>query len=365
MSNEAIFQRLVAKFEPNEVKARAQGGKQLRYVTARTVMNRLDEVLGPANWWDRYIPGENSVMCRLTIRLADGSTITKMDAGGYAGMADSGDDDKSGFSDAFKRAAVKFGVGRYLYNDGVPEFGPVEEAKPQEPVVPVTRSTEEPYSEASHDDETPRTGKAFFAWVREQEQRYSVGLLKYINEWGKIQEFPNRLIDWDSAQVRHAYGQCLRKLNALQGGNAADVAPTRESVNQQFPSRQEIAKACGEIRTWAGDFVRMANEWWKGKFRDKGKPTPDGHDGVLDHPNQLLNHLLKQAAAERLVTLPEGFKFEPQAVVELIAPLWLQNPGNVEEEAWRYAKVERPAQIRAEVDAAKAKHEMYEEALSN
>ena len=37
-------------------------------------------------------------------------------------MADQGDDDKSGFSDAFKRAAVKFGVARYLYRDGVPGF---------------------------------------------------------------------------------------------------------------------------------------------------------------------------------------------------------------------------------------------------
>lgn len=85
-------------------------------------MNRLDHVLGPENWWDEYTPSENSVLCRLTIRLPDGSTLTKADAGGYAGMADSGDDDKSGYSDAFKRAAVKFGVARYLYRDGVPAF---------------------------------------------------------------------------------------------------------------------------------------------------------------------------------------------------------------------------------------------------
>lgn len=85
-------------------------------------MNRLDEVLGPENWWDDYSPMENSVICRLTIRLPDGTTLTKSDAGGYAGLADSGDDDKSGFSDAFKRVSVKFGVGRHLYGDGVPSF---------------------------------------------------------------------------------------------------------------------------------------------------------------------------------------------------------------------------------------------------
>src|SRR4051794_41804956 len=104
-----LFAALAAPFENHEVKLRsASNGKQLHYITARTAMNRLDSVLGPENWWDEYIPGTNSVLCRLSIRLPDGSTLTKADAGGYAGMADSGDDDKSGYSDAFKRAAVKF-----------------------------------------------------------------------------------------------------------------------------------------------------------------------------------------------------------------------------------------------------------------
>src|SRR4029078_13523036 len=74
------------------------------------------------NWWDEYAPQQNSVICGLSIRLPDGSTLTKSDAGGYAGMSDSGDDDKSGFSDAFKGAAGKFGISRYLYRDGVPRF---------------------------------------------------------------------------------------------------------------------------------------------------------------------------------------------------------------------------------------------------
>src|SRR5947209_1034210 len=117
-----LFAALAAPFDPSEVKIRSQSSRQLHYVTARTVMNRLDSVLGPENWWDRYVPGEKSVLCELTIRLPDGSSLTKADAGGYAGMADQGDDDKSGYSDAFKRAAVKFGVARYLYRDGVPTY---------------------------------------------------------------------------------------------------------------------------------------------------------------------------------------------------------------------------------------------------
>src|SRR6478609_165897 len=130
-----LFAALAAPFESHEVKIRpAQGGRQLHYITARTAMNRLDGVLGPENWWDEYLPSQNSVLCKLTLRLPDGSTVTKADAGGYAGMADQGDDDKSGFSDAFKRAAAKFGVARYLYRDGVPQF--VREREPSVEALP-------------------------------------------------------------------------------------------------------------------------------------------------------------------------------------------------------------------------------------
>ena len=117
-----IFQRLCREFGDWEVKTRTQGNRTYSYVTARTIMNRLDEVVGPHNWWDQYQPLERSVLCTLTIRLPGGATISKQDAGGYAGLADPGDDDKSGFSDAFKRTAVKFGIGRYLYGDGAPSW---------------------------------------------------------------------------------------------------------------------------------------------------------------------------------------------------------------------------------------------------
>src|SRR3954469_4641231 len=140
-----LFAALAAPFESHELKVRSQTGRQLTYITARTAMNRLDNVLGPENWWDEYFPNENSVLCRLTIRMPDGSTLTKADAGGYAGMSDSGDDDKSGYSDAFKRTAVKFGVARYLYRDGVPTFvqeriAPVEQALPPQEQVPQSQA---------------------------------------------------------------------------------------------------------------------------------------------------------------------------------------------------------------------------------
>ncbi len=217
-----LFAALAAPFESHEVKIRAaSGGRQLHYITARTAMNRLDDVLGPENWWDEYVPSANSVLCRLTLRLPDGTTVTKCDAGGYAGMADQGDDDKSGFSDAFKRAAAKFGVARYLYRDGVPHF--VREAQPGTESLPTEPAPAEsgngapaPARPERTRDNAPRNGRALFAWTKEQEQRHEVGLLKYLNNWGKLQEFPGRMVDWDADQVALAYSEAVRKLQAIQ-----------------------------------------------------------------------------------------------------------------------------------------------------
>jgi hypothetical protein len=101
----------------NFVRERSQGGRTFSYITARTVQNRLDAVAGPENWNADYRPWGNGMRCDLTIVLPDGSSITKWDVGGFSSMQDDGDNEKAGLSDALKRAAVLFGIGRELYGD--------------------------------------------------------------------------------------------------------------------------------------------------------------------------------------------------------------------------------------------------------
>jgi hypothetical protein len=228
-----LFAALAAPFEPNEIKVRSHTGRQLHYITARTVMNRLDSVLGPENWWDEYVPNENSVLCRLTVRLPDGSILTKSDAGGYAGMADSGDDDKSGYSDAFKRAAVKFGIARYLYRDGVPSFvqeslqaqaqGQAQAETPPKTERSANGSTAAQTTSSSRNSgdvaNPPRTGRSLFAWTKEQEQQHQVGLLKYLNQWAKLQDFPGRMVDWNADQVTLGYHEAIRKIQAIESSS--------------------------------------------------------------------------------------------------------------------------------------------------
>ncbi len=116
----ALTSALAEPFEPREVKFKPQSVKNNRclamaYIDARLIQDRLDDVLGVENWTDSYtILNDGSVMCRLRLKLGD-RWITKTDVGSPSEQPDGGDRLKAAFSDALKRAAVKFGIGRYLY----------------------------------------------------------------------------------------------------------------------------------------------------------------------------------------------------------------------------------------------------------
>ena len=113
-----IFDALAAPFPPTEIEFRAGATNKdttralaLAYIPARTVMDRLDEAIGPENWQDRYEPGPGGgVICGLSLRIND-EWITKWDGADNTQF----EAVKGGISDALKRAAVKWGVGRYLY----------------------------------------------------------------------------------------------------------------------------------------------------------------------------------------------------------------------------------------------------------
>lgn len=116
------YAALRAPFAPSETEFRIQstydkGGVTqaivVAYIDARAVMDRLDEVVGAENWSFDYDPlliekGELRISKgRLTIYGA-----TKCDVGDAAPTEPT----KSCVSDSLKRAAVLWGIGRYLYD---------------------------------------------------------------------------------------------------------------------------------------------------------------------------------------------------------------------------------------------------------
>jgi hypothetical protein len=99
---------------PSEIKTRqGPGGRMLDYIDARFVMDRLDAAVGQENWQDKFEDLPNgSVRCGIGIRQADG-WVWKWDVGDVSDI----EPVKGAHSDAFKRAAVKWGIGRDLYGD--------------------------------------------------------------------------------------------------------------------------------------------------------------------------------------------------------------------------------------------------------
>lgn len=111
---------LAAPFDEKEIKWKPQMVKAnkclaIAYVDVRVIEDRLDGVLGVENWQDSYdVLPDGSVVCRLAVRFG-GEWVTKTDVGSMSEQPDGGDRLKAAFSDAMKRAAIKYGIGRYIY----------------------------------------------------------------------------------------------------------------------------------------------------------------------------------------------------------------------------------------------------------
>lgn len=83
------------------------------YIDARDVMDILDEVVGQLGWKDEYRETVSGVVCRLSLYSdLTKEWIHKEDKG----METDVESEKGAYSDAFKRAAVKWGIGRFLYS---------------------------------------------------------------------------------------------------------------------------------------------------------------------------------------------------------------------------------------------------------
>jgi hypothetical protein len=116
-----IARRLREPFDPNDVDFRVQGkaseqtGKAqvVAYVDARVVQDRLDAVVGIGNWsfdWQPLVIDKGEVMvAKGTVTILG---VSKSDAGSASNFEQS----LGAVSHCFKRAAVHWGIGRYLYN---------------------------------------------------------------------------------------------------------------------------------------------------------------------------------------------------------------------------------------------------------
>lgn len=170
MSEQIDLQRLQDFFHPEDIEwkpialSRKTGkGLAAAYVTNRAIMDRLDEVCGPGNWKNAFTAGpDGGVLCGLSIRV-DGEWITKWDGAENTDI----EPVKGGLSSSMRRAAVQWGIGRYLYRLPA-QWVPVDErgrfkrppAMPQA-YTPAEADTEEtsPDRPTTRATRPPRNGK--------------------------------------------------------------------------------------------------------------------------------------------------------------------------------------------------------------
>jgi len=130
-----IREELARPFAPEDLEWRIQvttkdktSGLAIPYVTNRAIQDRLDEVVGPENWYNDYKPWhgngkKDAQICGISIYFEGKGFITKWD-----GAEDSDIEPiKGGLSDSMKRSAVQWGIGRVLYKMTKPLWVRIEQ----------------------------------------------------------------------------------------------------------------------------------------------------------------------------------------------------------------------------------------------
>ncbi|MBX9627426.1 MAG: hypothetical protein K2X82_26720 [Gemmataceae bacterium] len=265
----AVTLALSDPFEPRDVKFKPQMVKNNRalaiaYVDVRLIQDRLDEALGAENWQDDYeILPDGSVVCRLRLNLG-GDWVTKTDVGSPSEQPDGGDRLKAAFSDALKRAAVKFGIGRYLYRlpaqwveydpakkqivapPQLPAFAlprqpaapkaakpaaPKPEPKAAEPVAeakPAAESKQAPAADAPKSAGLPADGKELHRRLREYDAKLAAqklcqpgSLLAHVTQAGVKAGYSANMTEWAGPAIPFA-------VDAVKAFEQAARAPKAE-----------------------------------------------------------------------------------------------------------------------------------------
>jgi hypothetical protein len=215
-----IQQALTQPFDPAEVhwKPQAISGNRalaIAYIDARSVMDRLDQVVGIESWHDDYeaLP-DGSVVCRLSVRIGE-EWVTKVDVGSPSDQKDAGDKRTAAFSDALKRAAVKWGIGRYLYSLPASwvDYDPKAKAFIKVPTLPAWALP----ARNGDSRKLPANGKELLQRLNRFEQglvkegRCQAGaLLRHVLEAGQRAGHPADLAEWTGNAMQLAVDEAKR-----------------------------------------------------------------------------------------------------------------------------------------------------------
>jgi hypothetical protein len=296
---QAIAAALAAPFDPSEVKFKPQavsGNRALAlpYVDARVIQDRLDDVLGVLGWCDSYecLP-DGAVVCRLRIRVG-GEWITKEDVGGQSEQPDEGDRRKASFSDALKRAAVKFGLGRYLYRQKPQwcDYDPQKRQFVKPPALPVfghppraAQAATPPPPPPPKEKPTPPPAQPLPMRVAEFEAAL---LADGLCQAGDVKsylmdlfakEYPGRIDSWPEEARPRVKAACIayRKQQQAKADAAGEKITTKEmdALEDELSRtgvRWETIQRSGDIRKGAAASDLTVAQWRRVMAKLEGMP---------------------------------------------------------------------------------------------
>lgn len=121
MNMEEILKELKSPFPYEDIDWKVQvtnkdktRGMAVAYLDSRAIQKRLDEAVGAMNWTNEFMLWQDKAqICGIGLYDAErGTWVMKYDGAENTDI----EPVKGGLSDSFKRAAVLWGIGRYLYD---------------------------------------------------------------------------------------------------------------------------------------------------------------------------------------------------------------------------------------------------------
>ena len=121
MNMEEILKELKSPFPYEDIDWKVQvtnkdktQGMAVAYLDSRAIQKRLDEAVGAMNWTNEFMLWQDKAqICGIGLYDAErGAWVMKYDGAENTDI----EPVKGGLSDSFKRAAVLWGIGRYLYD---------------------------------------------------------------------------------------------------------------------------------------------------------------------------------------------------------------------------------------------------------
>lgn len=248
MSTSKELEYLAADFPKEDIHWRAQtvtkkGDKALAlaYLDARNVMDRLDEVCGIEGWQDRYEVHGSKTICYISVKIDD-EWVTKADGAGDTAV----EAEKGSLSDAFKRSAVKWGIGRYLYSlDAV--WCPCETYTNKSGKATFSKFTTDPWS-LVRGQSAPKAAsrKSYTSLVDEMKLFKTVDeLSNWVTKTSTKSRYNSMPSDW-----KRTFGEELsQRKQALTPSTPETESQSAGDVLAEFETWMENSKTSDEVET--------------------------------------------------------------------------------------------------------------------